>query len=328
MDHEMHHGSRSFVLHRSGRREAHTTKTAHRLDDVLHSEASCQCGVNHVQDSEKISADHVLTALHVPGRSLVFIDDTETEELEASPRVGLAVYAAIVLRSDGYPVIEAELLNCLARLPRGQYLHACEIVNPGNSSAWRDYPIGERKQLLVQAGKILSARARQVYFAQVRSDEYEGFFRSPDNQAARKQGTPSLPKGHKAGLRSVFPEPLLAAIGEAFPGDELVVVQDQDVGLCRLHFPSPPCRLFDSSIYCLASRDVSGLQLADLAAYSLLRAARLQSGSLKKGGPFDDVLSQIVQSLAPRTIGLWQHLEAKASTGGSSSGEDKPPPSE
>lgn len=209
-------------------------------------------------------AKPLLETLTRPGRTLVFCDDTDIAP-QPVPwlQPDLRILVAVEMGSEVYAAAAAELTDRLARLGMPEF-HAAEIANPGGKSPWKGLSPESRAAVLFFLADLLNGSGARVHQAHVPKAQFADL--KAQAQLAGKVGV-----GFKMGLKRVFLRCLFDHLAEA--GGEAMVVLDQDKPLAEPvveHWPEAAFLVGGGPI-AARSIDVPGLQLADMAAWSINR---------------------------------------------------------
>jgi hypothetical protein len=240
-------------------------------------------------------ASNVLDSLTQPGRLLAFCDDTDISDSPLSrPAPHLRILCAVVMTSERYAVASPKLKNKLKSLGQAEF-HATEIVNPKASSQWKQVPIEERLKALQFLGARLVRSTTKLYYAHVSRGQYEQL-----REAAEKFGSVNM--GYKAGLKRVFLSCLFDRLGP--DGAKAIVILDQDKALV-----TPVVGSCDGGEFLCGggpiaadSTSILGLQLADMAAFSIGRYLRKRALGSNKA--FDITAIRTIAGLAGRCENL------------------------
>jgi hypothetical protein len=197
------------------------------------------------------------------------------------------------MTSERYAVAFTEMKNMLKKLGQAEF-HVTEIVNPKAAATWKRVPIEERRKALRFLGGLLAKSITKLYYAYVSRGQYEQLKR-----VAEKYGSVSV--GHKAGLKKVFLRCLFERLSSA--GAKKAVILDQDKALEAPVVESWP----EGEFLCgggpivADSASVPGLQLADMAAFSIGRYLRKRE-EIAAGGDndFDIIVLETIAGLEGR----------------------------
>lgn len=215
-------------------------------------------------DQAGSGAKQPLANLTEPGRTLVFCDDTDIAP-QPVPwlQPELRILVAVEISSEAYTVAAAELAARLAILGMPEF-HATEIANPGGKSPWKAVSSDERASALHFLADVLNASGARVHQAHVPKAQFA-------EVKAEAELTGKVGVGFKMGLKRVFLRCLFDHLAAA--GGEAIVVLDQDKPLAKPvveHWPEAAFLVGGGPI-AARSIDVPGLQLADMAAWSINR---------------------------------------------------------
>jgi hypothetical protein len=226
-----------------------------------------------------VAPDAVSAALAVPGRTLIFCDDTD---IAGQPvpwlEPDLRILVAVEMGSEAYAIAAAAMAAELSSLGVTEF-HAADMANPQKKSPWKALEAKVRVEALHKLTAIFNGAGARVSQARVPKAQFAEL-----KAQAQLQGKVGV--GFKHGLRRVFLRCLFERLEAA--NRPAVVVIDQDkplAGPVVEHWPEAAF-LVESGPIAASSADVAGLQLADLAAWSINRMlCRLPE--IKKGGMTD-----------------------------------------
>ena len=211
-----------------------------------------------------MGAEALLQALAEPGRTLVFCDDTD---ISGQPvpwlQPDLRILVAVEMSSRAYAVAAAELEAKVASLGMPEF-HAAEIANPKGKSPWKGVPQAERATSLHFLAGVLNGAGAHVHEAHVPKAQFAAL--KAEAQLVGKVGV-----GFKQGLKRAFLRCLSDHLTLGANGT--IVVMDQDKPLAEPVVEAWPEAAFLIGGGPVAARsvDVPGLQLADMAAWSINR---------------------------------------------------------
>jgi hypothetical protein len=210
------------------------------------------------------SAKQLLANLAEPGRTLVFCDDTDIAP-QPVPwlQPDLRILVAVEMSSEAYAAAVVALEARLASLGMPEF-HAAEIANPNGKSPWKAISAEDRASALHFLAGILTGSGARVHQAHVPKAQF-------DQLKAQAQLVGKVGVGFKMGLKRVFLRCLLDHLATA--GGEAIAVLDQDKPLAQPvveHWPEAAF-LVGGGPVAARSTDVPGLQLADMAAWSINR---------------------------------------------------------
>lgn len=210
------------------------------------------------------TANELLAGLGQSGRRLVFCDDTDI----AGHKVpwlepDLRILVAVEMDSEAHVKAAAEMAPCLARLGMEEF-HAAEMANPNKKSPWKAVAPAERAEALHVLAGILNRCGAYFYQARVPKAQFTSL-------KARAQQEGKVGVGFRHGLKRVF----LRCLFEHLAGADRpsLVVIDQDKPLAHPvieHWPEASFLVGGGPI-AACSKDVPGLQLADMAVWSINR---------------------------------------------------------
>lgn len=229
----------------------------------------------------------LLDHLKPPRRTLVFCDDTDIAAGVPWLRPDLRILVAVEMSSERYAPAAAGIEAALERLGMPEF-HATELANP-KKSPWRNVSAEGRVEALRFLADLFNSTGARVYQARIPKDQFVTL-------KARAQRVGKVGVGFKHGLKRVFLRCLFDHL-EA-QGGETVVVMDQDRNLVEPVVEDWPEGRFLVGGGPIAARsvDVPGLQLADLAAWSINRM-------LRRRPCFDDGTATDVDRAALEVVG-------------------------
>jgi len=247
-----------------------------------------------------------ILAIHDLQNSVLYIDDSGTSAGALPEEVLVSDFhlmAGVLIPSANHAGVESAHECWLndANKVAGQEVdefHATELVNPKSGTVWHGVSISDRLTLLKTAYRMLIDHAAKVLHLHIGKDQYDDAVQQARDAGCLKERRWQNPR---MGLDYVFSK----SIGEHVEVDDgqLVIVHDDD-GKNKPRFQpysGLPSMVWRSGIAYLPSSDLPGLQLADLAAYSLNRVYhakhRRNQGNIS---PFDEM----VEVYAPQLPGL------------------------
>jgi hypothetical protein len=248
------------------------------------------------------TGNEILTGLSRGGRDLVFVDDTGTS---GKPIPVLAsdfrLLCAVILPSDRYDAVKRILSLGLRKLDPGlREFHATEIVNPGSRSPWKAVSIAKRLEALGLLGDQLLTHAELVAFVYVSGEQ----FNAELLPRILERGGPQI--DYKAALADVFFKVLLQFMRRK--GEEMAIVVDSPHPLpneIKIQGVRDPMGVYQGGIIYSESWREEGLQLADIAAYTLNRAFHIkQRRADGKGNRFDEAIDRLFERLRPKALDL------------------------
>lgn len=237
---------------------------------------------------------NILASLTEPGQMLVFCDDTD---ISGSPHRYLApdlrILCAVVMPSERYAVATTAVKQRLGDLGQTEF-HATEIVNPSTTSSWKQVPIEERLGALRFLRGLLAEPPTRLHYAYITKGQYEQI-----RAEAEKCGPVNA--GHKAGLKRVFLRCLFERLTSR--GSKTVLILDQNKPLRSPAIESWPegAFLVGGGPIAANSASVPGLQLADMAVFSVGRYLRKRNDIARSiGKPFDLIALETIAALEGR----------------------------
>jgi uncharacterized protein DUF3800 len=242
-------------------------------------------GAGHAPATAKV----LLEGLSQPGRTLIFCDDTD---IAGQPvpwlQRDLRILVAVEIESESYVSAAAEMMAHLAVLGMPEF-HAADMANPNKKSPWKAIDPGIRVEALHVLAGILTAAGARFYQARVPKAQFASL-----KALAQEDGKVGV--GFKHGLKRVFLRCLFEHL--AASDRPALVVIDQDKPLAEPvieHWPEA-WFLVGGGPVAASSKDVPGLQLADMAAWSINRI-------LCRRPCFDDGSATAVDRAALEVVG-------------------------
>jgi len=249
-----------------------------------------------------MNAGEILAGLRQPGLDVAFVDETGTSQ---KPLTGLAadfvMMCAVVVPSEGYQAVKSAIQDALVDVDQGiREFHATEIVNPDSKSLWKGVPLAKRLKAFDFETALLVDAAESVLYTYISGEQYYRDFVPRILQAG---GTKM---DHKAALKKVFFARLPGRMRH--PNRKAAVVLDSEVSLhdaIKIQDIREPEWFYEGGVIHAESWVEEGLQLADLAAYTLNRVFHVKQRRLYgKSGPFDDRIDALYGRLRPKLIDL------------------------
>jgi hypothetical protein len=235
------------------------------------------------------TASALLASLGQSGRTLVFCDDTD---IAGQPvpwlKPDLRILVAVEIDSESYASAASEMVSYLANLGMPEF-HAADMANPNKKSPWKAVALEARTEALHQLAGILNASGAHFYHARVPMAQFSTL-------KARAQLKGKVGVGFKHGLKRVFLRCLFEYLASA--NRPALVVMDQDKPLAGPVIEAWPEASFlvGGGPIAASSKDVPGLQLADMAVWSINRI-------LCRRPAFDDGSATAVDRAALEVVG-------------------------
>lgn len=240
-----------------------------------------------------------------------FVDDGGTPS-KVLPKETLVsdfhLIAGTVIPCKHYKEIETEAANWRTRYTTKigdniERFHTVEIVNPNSKTVWRGIDISTRKAALSDMFEILMKYSEAIPTLHIGRKQYEELM-----QIAGERKSPSNLKWKdpQIGLETVFYKNIATKIIPPENG-QLILLQDQDSRRSEeqraIYDDTVP--VWKQSITYMPSVRFAGLQLADLAAYTLNRMYH-SAHRIKKGtpGPFDELFLDFTNELMSKKINV------------------------
>lgn len=176
--------------------------------------------------------------------------------------------------------------------------HATEIVNPSSGSPWKDIPFDRRLTAFDLEADLLVAVADDVPYVYVSGEQYYTEL-APHLEVA---GGPVM--NHKEALKKVFFAALLKHLRHS--GRTPAVVIDSEAALpnaIKIQSIRKPQGFCEGGVIHVESWVEEGLQLADLAAYTLNRVFHVKQRQLDgKSGASDRPVEALHERLRPKLV--------------------------
>ena len=265
----------------------------------------------------------IISGLCQSGLNVAFCDESETS---GSPRVGLApnlrILCALVMSSDAYAESKRRLDSRLSSLGSDvTEFHSTEIVNPGKTSPWFNISPDERVGVFEFLAQLVVKFTEKVFYCFISRDQYS---------VIRKKAPTRINMNYGPALRRVF---LKALITQMAKGDKtpaiimhqdrpveglswcimiagvlspaIIMHQDRPVEGLRIEPWSGTESFYERGAISAPAHLIPGLQLADHAAYTIIRY-RLKKDKLiaGKGNPFDEQVAYSLAELSGRVAYL------------------------
>lgn len=226
--------------------------------------------------------------LSVPGRTLIFCDDTEIAgQPIATLEPDLRILAAVQIPSEGYATLDSAMTTALQSYGVGEF-HATDIAT-GNG-VWKGRPDEERVAALRFVAEQLATHATRI-----------GAMWLPKGQFPElKKGAEKLGKvggGFKQGLKRALVRSVVSRLATGSRPAMLWLDQDSPITAPKVeHWPEAKF-LIGGGPVASPSHLVRGLQLADLAVWSVQRFMLKRAGFEDETvTTIDDVACEVVAS--------------------------------
>lgn len=248
------------------------------------------------------TGNEILAGLLLGERILVFVDESGTPGKPIPVLAGdFRLFCAVLVPSDRYDAAKRSLSRRLRELDAGlREFHAIEIVNPGSKSAWRALSADKRFHVLEFLAAQLVEHAALLAYVYVSGEQ----FNAELLPRILERGGAEL--DHEAVLKDVFFKVLLQFMRRM--GDEMAIIADSPTALpdkIKIQDVRDPTGLYQRGIIYAESWREEGLQLADLAAYTLNRVFHIkQRRADGRASRFDDVIDGLIEELRTKTVNL------------------------
>jgi len=233
-----------------------------------------------------MTTDDVIKELMVPGRNLLFIDDSGTSKKPLKELVkDFVVLCGVVVESERYKEIVETIREHLSKATENlDELHTTEILNPGKRSPWRKVGDEYRIASLELLRSLVSKHALRLPYMYIGVKQYCELLMKG---VARR-------KSHKTGLKEAY---YYAAVNSEWctDGNPFAIIYDSEKDLeGRLKIYNIGNRkMLCGGFIEASSEQIPGIQLADFAAYSLNRVFHIRDRVMEKGkciSKFDQVI--------------------------------------
>lgn len=199
-------------------------------------------------------------------RLLVFMDDSGTPGSNEYPLVkDFMISVAVLLNSDSYQKFLKEAKDSLQPFGDVEF-HTTDVVSGKND--WDGICITQRLDLIEKWGKMLHEYATFIPYVNIGKRDYEKLA-SSDHPNIKE-----LPK-QKEGIRTALFNYILANSKNECPDKKFIVIHDNYDKTQNMvwHFNNldKQTKLFRRCIFFQDSKNIMGLQLADLAGYIINR---------------------------------------------------------
>ena len=222
-----------------------------------------------VSNAESSNGNALLDNLLLPGRLIVFVDDSATDSKQRPPNLAadFECLCGLEMTSEAH----AKAIVMAPPIPHGiEEFHAVDILNPSNPNPWKGVSARERADVLRGLFMCVQGCAKRIYHGFYSGEQ----MRDTPEMIARPQ---LMAEGPKSALETVFRNCLVPhLLGSAI---KPVIVWDsgknatEKMKVEELRWPDSynTCEIMHTD-----SRFVFGLQLADLVAYSYNRRFRIK----------------------------------------------------
>jgi hypothetical protein len=249
-----------------------------------------------------MSKEAILAGLCQSELDIAFVDETGTPKKPLTVLAGdFCLMCAVVVRSERYRDAKTAIRRALRSIGGGvREFHATEIVNPRSRSAWKHLAFAKRLEAFDFLSALLIDVVESVPYVYVSGEQYY------------KELAPRLPVAggpvvkHKTALKKVFFGSLLPHLKR--PNRQAAVVVDSETtlrGAIKIQDIRMPEGVYEGGVIHAESWVEEGLQLADLAAYTLNRVFHVEQRRLDgKSGPFDARVEALHERLRPKLVDL------------------------
>lgn len=248
------------------------------------------------------SGNEILADLSRAGRKLVFVDETGTPGKKIPVLAGdFYLFCAVILPSDRYDGVKRTLILGLQELDAGLHeFHANEIVHPGTNSVWRAVPIVKRLDALRLLADQLINNAEIVAYVYISGEQYK----SEILPRIIERGHPKI--DYKKALKIVFFNTLIKFMRAK--SEKMAIIVDSPDPLpdeMKIQDVRDSTGVYQGGIIYSESWREEGLQLADIAAYTLNRIFHIKQRRIDgKSSQFDEVIHNLFNRLRPKMVDL------------------------
>jgi len=224
--------------------------------------------------------------LHAPGTTLVFCDDTDIQgQPIPTMHPDLRILAAVQMRSESYSALEAAMATARATYGVSEF-HATDIAT-GNR-AWTGRSEEERRDALTFVADQLAEHGTRVAAVWLPKGEYPKV-----KKEAEKLGP--VGAGFKHGLKRALVRSVVGRLATGTRPAMLWLDQDKPGAAPKIEKWPEATSLTGGGPIVAPSHLVSGLQLADLAVWSIQRFMTKRAG-------FDDGNATAFDAVAMRVV--------------------------
>jgi hypothetical protein len=251
------------------------------------------------------TGEEILADLCVPGRDLIFVDDSGTPN-EPLPLLlsNYVLMCGVLLRSEEYRLVKGRLQHFLMELGLEEF-KTTHIVNPPSRSLWKRATLQKRKDSLYLLSDILAGSVETVLFCHVSGEQYYARIQPGILEMGGKE------MDHKAAVEKVFFERVVHLFGpRACPTKgETAIVYDspKPLGTNQIALePIPdPRGFYEGSIIHVDSRVEVGIQIADFAANLLNRIHHSHQRQVDgRTNCFDEILMTAAKKMESKLVDL------------------------
>ena len=204
-----------------------------------------------------------------PGRTLVFLDETEFQGNEVPDLApDLRVVVGLKMASDHYSEVQSKMAERLQWLATNEF-HATEILNPKKGSSWRHVELSERIEAFNLLSTLIAQTDASMRYAWISKGDYLQIrerMRSEGHVAGRLNRNTAL---KRFALRS-----LLKELQEEGRPAAVFVDQDRPRKSIELDRSEKALWLLGGGVLTSPSHLLHGLQLADALAFGIGRRFR------------------------------------------------------
>lgn len=245
-------------------------------------------------------AAELLSELTSSGRMLCFCDETDlTIEPTSTMVADIHAWVGFLIPSEAYAKAAAiiEQYRASHNLPE---FHGTEIVNPKSKSPWKSVPVERRIAAFDFVCAQVDHYAAHICYAYMSKAQY-------DEGAAEHHG--QVPECHKAGVKDYFKATMVERLA-AFAPAVLIFDKDKNNPGPTLEPVSTAPHLVGQGILRADSKDIAGLQMADIAAFAVGRYIRRRDKIIAgSNDPIEASAMTLVGNLGSRLTSLI-HQEA------------------
>lgn len=237
----------------------------------------------------------ILAGIADPGRTLALCDETDLTTVATSTMVAeIHAWVALIMTSDDYPELRDQLLGYQLEHEVPEF-HGNEIVNPGSCSAWKGVTYDSRIDAYRFACDLVTTHATELRYVHISAAQYADMLSAYGGQ---------LPPSHKDAVKASFSGSIVEFLADHAPA---MLVFDK-----HKNNPGPTIEPVKGAYYLAgggilraSSRDVPGLQVADVAAYAVGRYLKRRDRLIAEtANEFDEVSMAMVAALPGRVRSL------------------------
>jgi hypothetical protein len=201
------------------------------------------------------------------------------------------------MSSDAYAESKRRLDSRLSSLGSDvTEFHSTEIVNPRKTSPWYNISPYERVGVFEFLAQLVIKFTEKIFYCYISRDQYSEI---------RKKAPTRINMNYGPALRRVFLKALITQMAKSDKTPAIIMHQDRPVEGLRIEPWSGTESFYERGAISTPAHLIPGLQLADHAAYTIIRY-RLKRDKLiaGKGNPFDEQVAYSLAELSGRVVYL------------------------